>query len=92
VIDTTVSVAVDDKEGASDQALLYPLRFEPIYQYRLCVAAVSDAPPLGQLDQHSNGFIGNSILRVVAIKPGGLGDQSVAAIDHRQKTAAGGCL
>ncbi len=35
MIDTTVSLAVDDKEGASDQALLYPLRFEPIYQYRL---------------------------------------------------------
>jgi mannose-6-phosphate isomerase len=35
MIDTTVSLAVDDKEGASDPALLYPLRFEPIYQYRL---------------------------------------------------------
>jgi len=35
MIDTTVSLAVDDREGASDQALLYPLRFEPIYQYRL---------------------------------------------------------
>jgi mannose-6-phosphate isomerase len=35
MIDTTVSLAVDDREGASDQTLLYPLRFEPIYQYRL---------------------------------------------------------
>jgi mannose-6-phosphate isomerase len=35
VIDTTVSLAVDDRERTSDQALLYPLRFEPIYQYRL---------------------------------------------------------
>ena len=35
MIDTTVSVAVDDREGALNQALLYPLRFEPIYQYRL---------------------------------------------------------
>jgi mannose-6-phosphate isomerase len=35
MIDTTVSLAVDDREGASNQALLYPLRFEPIYQYRL---------------------------------------------------------
>src|ERR1700689_39435 len=33
--DTIVSLAVDDKEGALNQALLYPLRFEPIYQYRL---------------------------------------------------------
>ena len=36
MIDTTVSLAVDDREGGtSDQVLLYPLRFEPIYQYRL---------------------------------------------------------
>jgi mannose-6-phosphate isomerase len=35
MIDTTVSLAVDDREGTSDRALLYPLRFEPIYQYRL---------------------------------------------------------
>ena len=35
MIDTTVSLAVDDREGALNQALLYPLRFEPIYQYRL---------------------------------------------------------
>ncbi len=35
MIDTTVSLAVDDRERTSDQALLYPLRFEPIYQYRL---------------------------------------------------------
>src|SRR6202451_1756093 len=35
MIDTTVSLAVDDREGTSDQALLYPLRFEQIYQYRL---------------------------------------------------------
>jgi hypothetical protein len=35
MIDTAVSLAVDHQEGASDQALLYPLRFEPIYQYRL---------------------------------------------------------
>jgi mannose-6-phosphate isomerase len=35
MIDTTVSLAVDDREGTSDQALLYPLRFKPIYQYRL---------------------------------------------------------
>jgi mannose-6-phosphate isomerase len=35
MIDTTISQAVDDREGALNQALLYPLRFEPIYQYRL---------------------------------------------------------
>jgi mannose-6-phosphate isomerase len=35
MIDTSVGLAVDDKEGALNQALLYPLRFEPIYQYRL---------------------------------------------------------
>jgi mannose-6-phosphate isomerase len=35
MIDATVSLTVDDREGPSDQALLYPLRFEPIYQYRL---------------------------------------------------------
>jgi mannose-6-phosphate isomerase len=35
MIGTTGSLAVDDTEGASNQALLYPLRFEPIYQYRL---------------------------------------------------------
>jgi hypothetical protein len=35
MIDTTVNQAVDDREGALNQALLYPLRFEPIYQYRL---------------------------------------------------------
>jgi mannose-6-phosphate isomerase len=35
MIDTTVNLSVDDREGTSDQALLYPLRFEPIYQYRL---------------------------------------------------------
>jgi mannose-6-phosphate isomerase len=35
MIDTTGSMAVDDREGALNQALLYPLRFEPIYQYRL---------------------------------------------------------
>ncbi len=35
MIDTTLSLAVDDREGALNQALLYPLRFEPIYQYRL---------------------------------------------------------
>ena len=35
MIDTTVSLAVDDREGVLNQALLYPLRFEPIYQYRL---------------------------------------------------------
>ena len=35
MIDTIVSLAVDDREGTSDRALLYPLRFEPIYQYRL---------------------------------------------------------
>jgi mannose-6-phosphate isomerase len=35
MIDTTPSLAVDDREGALNQALLYPLRFEPIYQYRL---------------------------------------------------------
>ena len=33
--DTTVSLAVDDREGALNQDILYPLRFEPIYQYRL---------------------------------------------------------
>ena len=35
MIDTTVNQAVDDREGALNQAILYPLRFEPIYQYRL---------------------------------------------------------
>ena len=35
MIDTTASLAVDDSEAALHQALLYPLRFEPIYQYRL---------------------------------------------------------
>jgi len=35
MIDTTVSPPVDDSEEAFNQALLYPLRFEPIYQYRL---------------------------------------------------------
>ena len=36
MIDTTVSLpVVDDEEGALNQALLYPLRFEPVYQYRL---------------------------------------------------------
>jgi mannose-6-phosphate isomerase len=35
MIDTTVSLAVDDRKGALNQALLYPLRFDPIYQYRL---------------------------------------------------------
>jgi hypothetical protein len=27
MIDTTVSLAVDDREGALNQALLYPLRY-----------------------------------------------------------------
>jgi mannose-6-phosphate isomerase len=35
MIDTTVNQAVDNREGALSHALLYPLRFEPIYQYRL---------------------------------------------------------
>jgi mannose-6-phosphate isomerase len=35
MIGTTVSLAIDDSEVAFNQALLYPLRFEPIYQYRL---------------------------------------------------------
>ncbi len=35
MIDTIVSRAVDERDGALNQALLYPLRFEPIYQYRL---------------------------------------------------------
>ena len=36
MIDTTVSLpVVDDEEGALSQVLPYPLRFEPIYQYRL---------------------------------------------------------
>jgi mannose-6-phosphate isomerase len=35
MIDTSVGLAVDDREGALNQALLYPLRFDPIYQYRL---------------------------------------------------------
>src|ERR1700685_1979710 len=35
MIDSTVSLAVDDREGALNHALLYTLRFEPIYQYRL---------------------------------------------------------
>ena len=32
---TTVTVAIDDRERALNQVILYPLRFEPIYQYRL---------------------------------------------------------
>jgi mannose-6-phosphate isomerase len=56
MIDTTVSLAVDDREGALNQALLYPLRFEPIYQYRLWggrhLADLLDAPlpsgPVGE--------------------------------------------
>ena len=35
MINTAVSLAVDDGKVASNQALLHPLRFEPIYQYRL---------------------------------------------------------
>jgi mannose-6-phosphate isomerase len=35
MIETTVNQAVDDEKAALNQALLYPLRFEPIYQYRL---------------------------------------------------------
>jgi len=35
MIDTTENHLVHDREGALNQALLYPLRFEPIYQYRL---------------------------------------------------------
>jgi mannose-6-phosphate isomerase len=35
MIDATVSLAVDDSERALNQSALYPLRFEPIYQYRL---------------------------------------------------------
>ncbi len=35
MIDNTASLAVDDSKRALNQALLYPLRFEPIYQYRL---------------------------------------------------------
>lgn len=35
MIDTTLTLAVDDREAALNQPLLYPLRFEPIYQYRL---------------------------------------------------------
>ena len=35
MVDTTVNQAVDNREGALSHALLYPLRFEPIYQYRL---------------------------------------------------------
>jgi mannose-6-phosphate isomerase len=35
MIDTTVGPPVDDSEEAFHPALLYPLRFEPIYQYRL---------------------------------------------------------
>jgi mannose-6-phosphate isomerase len=35
MIDTTVDQAIDNREGALNWALLYPLRFEPIYQYRL---------------------------------------------------------
>jgi mannose-6-phosphate isomerase len=35
MIDTNIGPAVDDGEAALNQALLYPLRFEPIYQYRL---------------------------------------------------------
>ncbi len=35
MIDITANQTVDDREGALDQAPLYPLRFEPIYQYRL---------------------------------------------------------
>jgi mannose-6-phosphate isomerase len=35
MIDAAVGLAVDDKEGSLNQALLYPLQFDPIYQYRL---------------------------------------------------------
>jgi mannose-6-phosphate isomerase len=35
MIDTNADPAVEDGEAALNQALLYPLRFEPIYQYRL---------------------------------------------------------
>jgi mannose-6-phosphate isomerase len=35
MLDTSVRVAVDHREEALDQALRCPLRFEPIYQYRL---------------------------------------------------------
>jgi hypothetical protein len=38
MISTTVSLPVDDGEGALNPAVLYPLRFEPIYQYRCGVA------------------------------------------------------
>ena len=33
--DTATSLAVDESGGAFNQTFLYPLRFEPIYQYRL---------------------------------------------------------
>ena len=52
--DTATSLAVDESGGAFNQILLYPLRFEPIYQYRLwggrhlaallTVAAADDGP------------------------------------------------
>ena len=44
-----------------------------------CVATVSDTSLLGELYQQPNGFIGNSVLRVVEVKAGGLSSQSVAA-------------
>jgi mannose-6-phosphate isomerase len=35
MIDTAAGLAVDNRGGALLQSPLYPLRFEPIYQYRL---------------------------------------------------------
>ncbi len=35
MIDTAISLAADERGRASDHILRYPLRFKPIYQYRL---------------------------------------------------------
>jgi mannose-6-phosphate isomerase len=56
MIDTTASLAVHEEEGALNQALLYPLRFEPIYQYRLWggrhLASLLTAPlPIGPIGE-----------------------------------------
>src|SRR5208282_1542074 len=44
-----------------------------------CVTTVSNASLVGQLYQQPNGFIGNSVLRIVEVKAGSLSSQSLAA-------------
>ena len=74
------------------RAALRGLRDVDLLAAKHCVATVSDAPLVGQLDQQSDGFIGNSILRVVEIKPGGLGEPiDRRDWDRRQTTAVVGC-